>query len=185
MVRNVREDILIWDSCGCLNNTYRSLSAKLSLICSHNCLRSIQKTAVRKSDLQVKRLFVWSFSHRKALWPCLHLVWSSLESESSAFLVFCFTFCAVLVSKPDSSWRKQNRRLPLGYAKKQSGLKDHKQWLVLGMALNLMCDGTGSPVWDWICSEENPSDLHTMWMGWQQTLLYCTYSVQWHRCHVV
>lgn len=182
MVRSVREDILIRDSCGCLNNTYRSLNTKVSLICSHNCLRSIQKTAARKADLQVKIMFVWSFSHRKALWPCLHLVWNRLKSESSALLVFWFSLCTVLVSKPDSSWTKQNRRLHLGYTKMQSRLKDHNQWLVLRVALNPTCDGT---VWDWICSEENPSDLHMLWMGWQQTLLYCTNSLQWHRCSVV
>lgn len=129
-------------------------------------------------------MFVWSFSHRKALWPCLYLVWSNLKSESTLF-VFWLNLCAVLVSKPDSSWRKQDHRLHLGYTKMQSGLTDPKQWLVLRVALNPTCDGTDSPVWDWISSEENPSDLDTLWMGWQQTVLYCPNSLQWHRCHIL
>lgn len=107
MVRNVREDVFIWDSCVFLNNTYSSLNTKLSLIWSHNYLRSIQIQLWGKADLLVKRMFVWPFSHRKALWPFLHLVWSSLKSESPALLVFWLSLCAVWVSKPDSSGRKQ------------------------------------------------------------------------------
>lgn len=105
-----REEILIWDSNGSLNNMfgYRFTKSKLPLICSRICLGSIQKTAVRKTDLLVKTIL--SFPPRKALWPCFHLVWSSLKSvsQSAASAVCWFSLQPVLVTKPGSSWRKQN-----------------------------------------------------------------------------
>ena len=168
-MRSGREENLIWDSNGSLNNMfrYRSLKSKLSLICSHNCLRS-KKTAVRKADLLVKRACLCFFSPRKALWPCLHLVQSSLKwiPQSSALAVCWFSLWAVSVSKALSSWRKQNCKLHLRYTQMHSRhwdwLKDHNQWLVLKVASNPMCDGARSPVWDWISSEAKPSELHTL-----------------------
>lgn len=66
MVRNVRKDILIWNSCGCLNNTYRSLNTKLSLIWSHNCLNP--KDGCKKGGLKgEENVCVFLFSQKSIM----------------------------------------------------------------------------------------------------------------------
>lgn len=105
------------------------------------------------------------FSPRKALWPCLHLVQSSLKwiPQSSALAVCWFNLWAVLVSKTDSSWRKQNPKFHLGDTQTHSRHHwDQNQWLVLRVASCPMCDGARSPVRDRISSEAKPSQLHTL-----------------------